>query len=140
MNNIEKQLIKHISNVFTDVKEYITSNENWIYYFIDNKDVFQFLTKNPSNWKDEVNMKIEHIEHNLVKVAIRFEDENGEEIILKGNIILSNFEIRVKCNYIKMQEDILSYKIKEKEDELEYFEKRCKEVRKDIEDLKKQQK
>ena len=50
MNTTEKKLISNATNIISDIKKYISSNDNWIFYFINpllesdaNKPIYKII-------------------------------------------------------------------------------------------------
>lgn len=140
MNKIEKSIIERSLKLMEDIREYILSNENWIYYFLNplvesesNKSIEDIINRFPSNWIDYIDIQIVEFNASTVKVIIEIDDDYETPIRLTRFINIEHFSdiiernkklINNKINGIKitkLKEDIEFYKniLGEKEAELE---------------------
>ena len=137
MTEVEKNLTTRISNLFSEIKTYIESNSDWIYYFLNplaggNKELFQLMKENPNNWEDCIWFDILSIESSSITVEINIDDGTGQGICFRRLIYLPAFsEIvnknkkiyegklnEIQINNIKEDIEYLKKRLKEKEDEL----------------------
>lgn len=132
-----KNLIRKNSELLDEVRAYILSNKNWLYYFINNEEVFDLLAEHPNDWDEYVTLNIENFSCVNLYVKIFICDEYGDEKnTLYKNISLPGFEGQTLRLYNEYHDDAYLRAIKEKEEELEYFEKKVKETRYEIENFK----
>ena len=140
MNNIEESILKRSSELMEDIRTYILSNENWVYYFLNplsssdaNKPIEDIIKEFPFDWEDYIDVQINDFNGSSVKIIIRI--DTGDEMPLSLNrfIYIPNFSDTIernkklmdgKINDIKiasLKEEIESYKniLSEKETELE---------------------
>ena len=140
MNKIEESILKRSTELMKDIRNYILSNENWIYYFLNplsssdaNKAIEDIIKEFPFDWEDYIDVQINDFNGSSVKIAIRI--DTGDEMPLSLNrfIYIPNFSDTIernkklmdgKINDIKiasLKEEIESYKniLSEKEAELE---------------------
>ena len=141
MTEVEKNLTTRISNLFSEIKTYIESNSDWIYYFLNplaggNKELFQFMKENPDNWEDCIWFDILSIESSSITVEINIDDGTGQGICFRRLIYLPTFSETVnknkkiyegklneiQINNIKEDIEYLKKRLKEKEDELKILE------------------
>ena len=140
MNKIEKSIVERSYKLMEDIRNYIVSNENWIYYFLNplvqsesNKSIEDIINRFPSNWIDYIDIQIIDFNASTVKVIIEIDDDYETPIRLTRFINIEHFSdiiernkklINNKINGIKitkLKEDIEFYKniLGEKEAELE---------------------
>lgn len=140
MNKIEKSIVERSSKLMEDIRNYIFSNENWIYYFLNplvesesNKPIEDIINRFPSNWIDYIDIQVINFNASTVKVIIEIDDDYETPIRLTRFISIEHFSdiiernkklINNKINAIKitkLKEDIEFYKniLGEKEAELE---------------------
>lgn len=141
MENIVNELVNSSTDLCSRIRKYLLSNENWLYYFIVNKKVFDLLAIHTDDWKDYAYLEIESICGSTIKVRLILENEdNGCEDVLKSTLYLYNFERQVEMNYKAFHEkDLLTEEIKKKEAELYYFENKIRQTQRDLEVLKERQ-
>ena len=56
-----KELINRISVLESDVYKYIIDTEHWLFYWITNKEVQDFIKEYPEDYEDKVSLSIEHL-------------------------------------------------------------------------------
>lgn len=147
MNTIN-ELLNRYEALSNDIKKYIMSNKEWIYYFLNpsasiksNEELFNIIKEYPNNWEDIIDIKIKSISSGYVIVyLIADEDYCDIHIDLERTIILSTFETvvkrnkmicdgelnKIKINSLKKEIDALKNALKEKEEDLKKLNEECK--------------
>lgn len=120
MNRVDKLLDK-IKDVYNDIEEYIISNKEWIYYFINpsldsNKELLNFVKEHPDNWGDYIELTIVDVTSNSVRVNLIVEDY---DIKLIRYISLPTFDIGVERNKKIYDGKLNEIRIKNLKDEIE---------------------
>ena len=140
MNNIEESIIERSSSLMDDIREYILSNKNWIYYFLNplssseaNKPIEDIIKEFPFDWEDYIDIRINDFNGSSAKIAIYIDEGDETPLSLNRFIYIPHFSDTIernkklmdgKINDIKitsLTEEIESYKniLAEKETELE---------------------
>ena len=140
MNKTEESIVNRSLKLMEDIREYILSNENWVYYFLNplvqpesNKPIEDIVKRFPSDWIDYIDIQFVNFNASTVKVIIEIDDDYETPLRLTRFINIEHFSdiiernkklINNKINDIKitkLKEDIEFYKniLGEKEAELE---------------------
>ena len=141
MTNKEQDLVARIGGVTCDIEDYIASNSNWIYYFLnpldgDDEELFDCMREHPDDWDEYISFVISNISGPSVQIKIHIDDYTDCGIVLGRYIYLLNFEETIernkmlydgKLNEIRkknIEEDIVRLKdaLSKKEDELKRLE------------------
>lgn len=140
MNTTEELILERSSELMKDIRNYILSNENLIYYFLNplsssdaNKAIEDIIKEYPFNWEDYIDADIIDFNGSSVKISIKIDEGDEMPISLTRFIYIPHFSETIernkklmdgKINDIKitsLKEEIESYKniLSEKEAELE---------------------
>lgn len=142
MNDKAKDFVSRITHLTRDIKNYIDSNHDWIYYFLNplaggNEEIFDCIREHPDDWEDYIDFEIWNISGPSIEIKIHIDDYTDYGIILPRYIYLFSFEETVKKNkmlYDRKMDEIRKEGIKEdiarikemlqkKEEELKKLEK-----------------
>lgn len=144
MNNTELALADNVSEIINSVKEYISSNEDWVFYFLNpltesggNEPLEECVREHPNDWSDYVTFTVNSLTNSFVQISIIIDDNSDDGIELKRYIHILTFEDTVSRNKklfdgkfkeLKMEnikESIIRLKqlLSEKEKELNELEK-----------------
>ena len=133
-------IFKLNSVLIKKVKNFILSSENWIYYFINDKNVLLLVTQHPNDWSDYVELSVEYIKDASAFITVKVDNEDSDYIETLGQFVsLPIFEWTVEANYRKYGENALLTTIKNYEKELAYFEGKVNEMKDKINKLKDKQ-
>lgn len=144
MNTIN-ELLNRCEELCDDIKKYIMSNKDWIYYFLNpsakgNEELFNLVKIYPDVWEDIIDIKIKVVSENYVIVNLIADGDYFDDFNLERTIVLSAFETTVernkmmcegKLNRIRidsLREEINALKdtIKEKEEKIKKLEEEYK--------------
>ena len=82
MNKTEESIVNISLKLMEDIRNYILSNEDWIYYFLNplvkqesNKSIEDIINRFPSNWLDYIDIQIIDFNASTVKVIIEIDDD-----------------------------------------------------------------
>ena len=126
MNKIEESIIERSSALMEDIREYILSNKNWIYYFLNplssseaNKPIENIINEFPFDWEDYIDVRINDFNGSSVKIAIKI--DTGDEMPLSLNrfIYIPNFSDTIERNKKLMDGKINDIKIANLKEEIE---------------------
>lgn len=86
--------------------DYIMSIPNWIYYFLPNVVIVDFLTEYPNDWSDHIRaVHVNYINGANANVTIKFDDWYNNEDFTR-NILLPTFRKIVDAKYIEYQNQV----------------------------------
>lgn len=144
MNNTELALANNVSEIINSVEEYISSNEDWVFYFLNpliesgtNTPLEDCIKEHPNDWSDYVTFTVTNLSNSFAQISINIDDNSDDGIELKRYIHILTFEDTVSRNKklfdgkfkeLKMEnikESIIRLKhlLSEKEKELSELEK-----------------
>ena len=142
MNDKERNIATRINGLLGDIKNYIDSNPDWIYYFLNplaggNDELFECMGEHPDDWEDYIDFEVSNISGSSIRIEIRIDNYTDCGIVLPRYINILNFEETVKKNKMlydgkldeirrnNIKEDIIRLKdiLNKKEEELKKLEK-----------------
>lgn len=128
MNKIEKSIIERSLKLMEDIRNYILSNENWIYYFLNplvqsesNKSIEDIINRYPSNWIDYIDIQIIDFNASTVKVIIEIDDDYETPIRLTRFINIEHFSEIIERNKKLINDKINDIKITKLKEEIEFY-------------------
>lgn len=130
------EILDNITSIKRDIREYITSTEHWLFYWISVPEVKEFIEAFPEDYEECVSISVEEINEVSQSIRISFDDHPDEVEFIKRNVILRTFRDTVKVNWKKWKGEFKELLIKEKEEAIEYYKRRLDEVNKELENLK----
>ena len=130
-----KELINRISVLDSDIYKYITDTEHWLFYWISNKEVQDFIKEYPEDYEDRVHLQVCNISSSPWFV-IKFDDHPNEIGSIERFAVLYTFRDAVKVRWLEWNDKVKELQIEEKEKELAYHKKKIGEIEKEILDLK----
>lgn len=105
MTDKEKELTERSAMLIEHIKSYITSNPNWIYYFLnplvkssENRAIEECIETFPLNWEEYIDLEINSVGEIDVFVDINIIDESDDGTTLKRWIHLPTFDETVSRN------------------------------------------
>ena len=115
---MEEKLIEKIDDVFREVREFILSEKDWVFYFANpildggaNQPLYDLIREYPTEFRDMVDLKVKHIERGLVRVTIEIDADES----LNRWINLSMFRHTVAKNKLLYEKGLVKYEIEEVE-------------------------
>ena len=131
-----KEIINRITSIEKEVYNYIINTEHWLFYWISNKEVQDFIKEYPEDYGDRVRLSIYSLSSISPQVKISFDDHpNGVEYIQRYGII-STFRESVKARWMEWNGKVKELQISDKEKKLAYYKKKVVETEKEIKELK----
>lgn len=142
MNKIEKSIIERSLKLMEDIRNYILSNENWIYYFLNplvqsesNKSIEDIINRFPSNWIDYIDIQIIDFNASTVKVIIEIDDDYETPIRLTRFINIEHFSEIIERNKKLINNKINNIKITKLNEDIEFFKSILGEKQTELENL-----
>ena len=129
MNTTEKNLVSNATNIISDIKKYISSNDNWIFYFINplldsgnNKPLYDIIETYHDEWSDYIDFNVTSIGETFVGIDINVDDGSEDGIILHRYIYLNAFEDTVNRNMKIYGGGLNELRIKKVKEEIAHYE------------------
>lgn len=129
------ELIERISSLKSDVRDYIVNTEHWLFYWITNKEVQDFIKEHPEDYEDYINLSVISLNSSPTVEITFYDHPNGIESIQRL-AVLATFRNSVKARWGECNGKIKELQIREKEEELAYYKKKVSDIEKEIKELK----
>ena len=128
MNKTEESIVNRSLKLMEDIRNYILSNEDWIYYFLNplvkqesNKYIEDIINRFPSNWIDYIDIQIIDFNASTVKVIIEIDDDYETPIRLTRFINIEHFSDIIKRNKKLIAGKINGIKITKLKEDIEFY-------------------
>ena len=129
-------LISEIKKIKSDILDYILNTEHYIFNWISNKEVQEFIKEYPDDYEDLIYLNI--VDVNITpKIRICFENHPNDVEYIEKYTFLPTFKDSTKANWMEWNGKIKEKQILTKEQEVEYFKRQLEKVEKELEELKK---
>lgn len=132
-----EEIINSISSLKNEVYDYIVNTEHWLFYWISNKEVQEFIKEYPEDFEDRVHLSVDSL-GSSTNFRIEFEDHPNDVSYIQRYAVLATFKDSVKARWMEWNGKIKEMQIEEKEKALLYFESKINEIKKEISELKKE--
>ena len=130
-NDIVKEIRKEITILEDKILDYIKNTENWLFYWIDNKEVQNFVEAYPEDYEIMAHVSIKDINVSPL-VHIDF-DEHPEGIeSIEKYAPLYYFRETTKANWLKWNGRIQELQRLEIEKEIHFHKKRIAELESEL--------
>ena len=130
-----KNILSKIENVEKDILDYISNTEHYLFYWISDKAVQNFIQEYPDDYEDKFYIIVINVS-NSPTIRIYFEDHPDEVEYIERYVVLSTFKDSTKARWFEWNGMMKEKQIAEKELEVEYFKKKLEETEKELEELK----
>lgn len=143
-----RNIMNQADDVIKLVDSYISSNENWMFYFMSPflpkrshpfGALFDVMEDYPEDWKDRISFEVRYVSRSCVAINIYIDNGTETPTTLHGNILLTNFERDVKNNFEALKTGVREIRKKDLLETKENLEHRLKEVEKELEDITKEE-
>lgn len=145
MNTIN-ELLNRCEALRNDIKKYIMSNKEWMYYFLNpnakgNEELFNLIKEYPDHWEDIIDIKIKSISSSYVIVYLITDEYYCDiHIDLERTIVLPTFETVVKRNKMMCEGKLNEIKINSLKKEINALKNTLKEKEEDLKKLNEEHK
>ena len=147
MTEFEDKITNEIQRLFNLINNYISLNEDWIFYFLSpltdsetNKELFDFVKDYPDSWKDYASIEVEEIFGSFVRACIIIDDDDNDvPITINRNIFLPNFNEKVVNNKKLWNYSFKDAKIKMLNEDIAELKKKLETKEKELEELNKEE-
>ena len=130
-----EEIIENISLIENAIRDYVINTEHWIFYWITNTEVQDFIKEYPDDYEDRIDLCVNTVNGSSISFSIMFEDHpyDIEKITRFG--ILPTFRETVKAKWMEWNGKIKEMKIEEKKEELAYHKRKVEEIEKELNEL-----
>lgn len=105
MTEIESNFLERATDLLREVKDYIVSNKDWVFYFLNplvesdtNSPLKNIVEEYPDEWDAYVDFEITDFNGSSVKICINIDEGYEEPTRLNRFIYLPNFAESVERN------------------------------------------
>lgn len=130
-----KELINRISVLDSDIYKYITDTEHWLFYWVANKEVQDFIKEYPEDYDDRVHLQVSNISSSP-SFVIKFDEHPNDVGSIERYAVLCTFRDTVKAKWLEWNGKVKELQIKDREKALAYYKKKVVETEKEIKELK----
>lgn len=130
-----KEIINKISSIEKEIYNYIINTEHWLFYWIANKEVQNFIKEYPEDYDDRVHLQVSNISASP-SFVIKFDEHPNDVESIERYATLYTFRDTVKARWLEWNGKVKELQIKEKEEELAYHKDKVDEIEKEILELK----
>lgn len=95
-----KELINRIYVLDSDIYKYITDTEHWLFYWIVNKEVQDFIKEYPKEYEDMVHLSVEYLGASPM-VKIIFDEHPNDIVSIQRYANLATFRDTVKAKWLE---------------------------------------
>lgn len=142
MNKTEESIVNRSLKLIEDIRNYILSNENWIYYFLNplvesesNKPIEDIINRFPSNWIDYIDIQVIYFNASTVKVIIEIDDDYETLLRLTRFINIEHFSDIIERNKKLINDKINGIKITKLKEDIEFYKNILGEKEAELENL-----
>lgn len=130
-----KNILSKIENVEKDILDYILNTEHYLFYWISNKEVQNFIQEYPDDYEDRFYIIVINVSDSPT-IRIYFEDHPDEVEYIERYAVLSTFKNSAKARWSEWNGKVKEMRIAQKEEELEYYKEHLEKTKKELEELK----
>jgi hypothetical protein len=130
-----KEIINNISSIKEEIYNYIVNTEHWLFYWITNKEVQDFIKEYPEDYEFMIHLQVRNISSSPLFV-ITFDDHPNDIGSIERYAVLDTFRNAVKARWLEWNGKVKELQIEEKEKELAYHKEKVGEIEKEILELK----
>ena len=129
------EIIDKVFSIRKEIYNYIINTEHWLFYWISNKEVQDFIKEYPEDYDNRVHLQVRNISSSPCCV-IKFDDHPNDVKSIERCVDLYSFRDAVEAKWLEWNGKVKERQIEEKEEELAYHKKRVEEIEKEILNLK----
>lgn len=134
-----KEIITKISSINKEVIDYVLNTEHWIFYWIANTEVQDFIKEYPEDYEERVHIYVENIAASPT-FRIVFDEHPNEVDYINRYAVIATFRESAKARWMEWNDRVLDMQLAEKEKEIEYHKKRISLLEKSIAGIKEEMK
>lgn len=113
-------IINRICDIYEDVQKYIYETDHWLFYWITNKEVQNFIKEYPNDYENRVSLIVNEVS-TACRVIIKFKTHPDDVEYIQRYCQLVTFRNSVEARYTEYKGNIKEYQLKELRETLEYY-------------------
>jgi len=129
-----KEIIDRISSLEKEVYEYIVNTEHWLFYWITNKEVQNFIKEYPDDFEDRVHLSVYSL-GDSPQFRIVFDEHPDDISSIQRYAVLTTFRDSTYARWMEWNGKVKDMQIAEKEKELSYYKRKVTETENEIKEL-----
>ena len=130
-NDVVKKLTDEITSLENKILDYIKNTENWLFYWIDNKEVQNFVEAYPEDYEIMAHVSIKNISFSPL-VHIDFDEHPDGIESIERYVPLYFFRETTKANWLKWNGKIKDLQRLEIEKEIHFHKRRIAELESEL--------
>ena len=130
-----KEITNRITSIEKEIYSYITNTEHWLFYWIANKEIQDFIKEYPEDYNDKVHLQVKSISCSP-SFVIKFDEHPNDIKSIERFAVLYTFRDTAKARWLEWNGKVKELQIEEKEKELAYHKEKVSEIEKAILELK----
>lgn len=128
-------ILENIEKLKKDIHDYIVNTEHYIFNWISNKEVQDFIKEYPDEYEDMIHIQVANIS-DVPTIRIYFEDHPDDIEYINRYAILSTFRHETKARWLEWNGKLKERQISSKEREVQYLKEQLEKVEKELKELK----
>lgn len=135
MEDEVKKIVDKVLALRDDIYSYIVDTEHWLFYWIKNKEVQDFVRKYPEDFENMIHMSIVSVDSHP-QVRITFDEHPSNIDYIERYVVLETFRVSVKARWEEWNGNVKEMQIAKKTKELSYYKRKVSETENELDALK----
>lgn len=119
------EILNKMSELRKEVENFIVNTEHFIFYWIEEDEVKDFVKKNPEKYEDLIQLSVETIDDSSATVKIQL-GTSGNSVIYR-QCHLKTFKAYTEYQWNRFNGRIKELRIKQVQENLDYYRQRAAE-------------
>ena len=119
------EILNKMSELRKEVENFIVDTEHFIFYWIEEDEVKDFVKENPENYEDLIQLSVETIDDSSATVKIKL-GASGNSVIYR-RCDLQKFKAYTEYQWNRFNGRIKEFRIKQVQENLDYYKQRVAE-------------
>jgi hypothetical protein len=128
-------ILENIEKLEKDIHDYIVNTEHYIFNWIENKEIQNFINEYPDNYENMIYVYVTNVSSSPT-IRIYFEDHPDGLNYIERYVVLSTFKDTTKARWLEWNGKVKDKQIAEKEQDLKYYKEQLEKTEKELEELK----
>lgn len=127
------KIIERTNELEDEIKQYILDTPHYLWYWIYNEQLQDFITEYPTDYEDRITITIESFSPGSASVKIEFEDHPDDVEWITRYCSLTTFRKETEKNWIFCQDKVKNMRIEQLKKELNHYKNKVSEIEKQLE-------
>lgn len=119
------EILNKMSELRKEVENFIVNTEHFIFYWIEEDEVKDFVKENPDKYEDLIQLSVETIDDSSATVKIKL-GASGNSVIYR-QCHLQKFKAYTEYQWNRFNGRIKEFRIKQVQENLDYYKQRVAE-------------